>query len=419
MDGLELLNAMIDTIINDSTERLKEICDKLPLNLISVESSDRLLAQLLDMTAHWNRVESASILYEAWQQTNFEEERFSLVAYMMGRPLFSDRAILIAMKTKDDFTFSSLFDEIISRDDSPETLAALRRLFKLLGTPPYDALLDLRQKIIELELKEDLPLPRMRGFINSYIEDSSPFAQRPKYIISQDPLKTAGALESITMDINITPEDLSLTEKVNLLTAGLALQGISLDEIEDSKAKLRTELEFMSKEDQQVLLSPVLEDLSFNDVTENQELYKIFGPNHPVYGMDLDDSDKADPCQRFGGCRMFLCVCSETPHDEDELGRNEDILEDPDETEWFRTNEKGEGVCDFCHQKIEKKCYAVRRPCESGSWISCFCRWKCVHDDTPEDDLVTHSLIDLMEDKMNKIGIYDRSYPVPKEKEEE
>lgn len=411
MDALALVQALINRITQGDVEGLRSICDKLTLNQVSVESSDGLLALLLDIAAYENQVECAKVLYQTWQQTNLEEERFSLVAYMMARPLFSDRAILIAMQANDDAMFSSLFDEITSRDDSPETLAALTRLLKLLGIPEYEDLVKLRQIIIEMELKEDLPFPRMKGFINSFIEESAPFAEKPKYMIPGE--YNADELESIVADIRTKPSDISLKEKVNLLTAGLKLQGVSLDQIEESKLKLQEQLESMSDGDQKTLLAPVLEDLNFKSMTENPELFKIFGPNHPVYGMDLDDSDKADPCQRFGGCRMFLCVCSETLHDEEELGKNLDIISDPEETEWFH------GVCDFCHKKIEKKCYAVRRPGTSGSFIGEFCKWQCVRDDTPENDIMTHSLIDLMEDQVNKTGIYDRIYPSPIEEPEE
>lgn len=411
MESVALVKILVDTITDDNIEVLRTICEKLPLGRMTVDASNSLLAQLLDVAALNDRVECADVLYDVWQVTNLEEERYSLIAYMLGRSIFTDRAITIAMRARGDITFKSLFDEIISRDDSPETLLSLSRLFKLVEVPSYLELVDLKKKIESIEKEEDLPLPRMKMFLNEQIEEKAPFAEIPGYLIESG--QTDEELENISIELPITVESLPIDEKVDLLTSGLGIQGISVEEVEKHRAALRKELESMTPEDQAVLLNPVLEDLNLTEMTDNVELFRRFGPNHPVYGTILDDTEFSDPCQRFGGCRMFLCVCSETVRDEDELGRTLDVIYEPDEVDWFK------GVCDFCHRRIAKECYAVRRALDSGGWLGCYCSWKCTRNDTPNDELAIQALINHFEDKVNELKIYDRTYEEIEETEEE
>lgn len=403
MESLALVQLLIETIHDDDVTTLRTICEKLPLGKMSVSNSDKLLNQLLDIAGLYNRIEAAFVLYDVWQVTNLEEARYSLLAYMLGRNTFTDRAIGIVLKAKNDTSFKNLFDEITSRDDSPETHMALIRLFKLVESPPYLELLELRKQIEKIELDQDLPLPRMKTFINNQIEQKGPFVGAPQYMIPSD--QTDEELEDVEVELSTTVESLSLEEKVDLLAAGLETEGISLEGIEQHRDNIKKEIELMSLEDQTVLLDPILRDVNLTELTNNIELFRRFGPNHPVYGTPLDDSDSAEPCQRFGGCRMFLCVCSETVRDEGELGRTLDVIYEPEDVDWFR------GFCDFCHRKIAKECYAVRRALDSGGWLGCYCSWKCVRDDTPNNELAIHALINHFEDKVNDLKIYDRTYP--------
>ena len=60
----------------------------------------------------------------------------------------------------------------------------------------------------------------------------------------------------------------------------------------------------------------------------------------------------------------------------------------------------------------------VRMPVEGGGWLGCYCSWKCVRDDIPEQDEgivelldtsgIRNFLVDYFENKIREIGVYDR-----------
>src|SRR5581483_3074882 len=153
--GQALLSILSDCITDNNTAKLEEICLKLPLGEVSIEASDLLLSQLLNICSHYNRVECSRVIYSVWEQSNLEEEKYSLLAYMMSKPLFTDDVIRLTAHAKGDVTFKDLFDQITSRDDSPETLHSLKRLFEIFGTPDYNTLLEMKAQIEQIEEVED------------------------------------------------------------------------------------------------------------------------------------------------------------------------------------------------------------------------------------------------------------------------
>jgi len=57
-----------------------------------------------------------------------------------------------------------------------------------------------------------------------------------------------------------------------------------------------------------------------------------------------------------------------------------------------------------CHEKIEKKHYALRMPQLNGGWKGCYCSFECLEEGT--EDIDTFSA--RMKDQLEQHGIYER-----------
>ena len=138
------------------------------------------------------------------------------------------------------------------------------------------------------------------------------------------------------------------------------------------------------------------------DAIENQlqlhdEVFRILGPLNAREGTTYD----TDACSRYGGCRMFTCVCHET-YDPDD-----DVI-DP-EPDWFGDYCGSEK----CGRKILNRYWAVRRPLPGGGWQGCYCSWDCAIEDLHVDAErgtigPLTAIMERLEGDMNRIGIYDR-----------
>jgi len=143
-------------------------------------------------------------------------------------------------------------------------------------------------------------------------------------------------------------------------------------------------------------LGDLVEDISEDLLRKDEKLFRIFGPANPVYGQVITDPEAES--SKYGGCRMLTCVEFEN---EDEFGM---ITEDDpyDFIEWFTGN------CEYCHKKIAKKIYSLRRPLTFGGWKGTFCSFKCLRDVVPFNDVLNHFIINQIEQQLLEIGIQDR-----------
>jgi hypothetical protein len=132
------------------------------------------------------------------------------------------------------------------------------------------------------------------------------------------------------------------------------------------------------------------------ELENDRIVFNFLGPANPIFGpLDPDST-----CCRYGGCRMFTCIDLEN---EDEFGVID--YDNPEESiEWFT------GSCEYCHRKIAKPIYAVRRPFPFGGWKGCFCSFKCLRAVVPLQDVITHFIINLVENEMNEFKIQDRNF---------
>lgn len=149
------------------------------------------------------------------------------------------------------------------------------------------------------------------------------------------------------------------------------------------------------------MLAPIMANKSEYNLSEYDELFRIFGPSHVMMGPKELDSKSNDVCSRYGGDRMLLC------HEIKNNDRYDDEEDTIDSSDWFT------GWCDRPHKdnRIEHKHYAVRVPLDFGGWVGCFCSWKCARmDERSRQSKFIRMIIDQMEETMNTLGIYERRW---------
>jgi hypothetical protein len=288
-------------------------------------------------------------------------------------------------QTFKDVTLFEVIDGLIEFDSDQSLIDGCGRAIEIYGEHSY---VDYEQLMNRAVVVGNTVV---RDFFIAKMEETSEFQPVPTWVKNygldeSEVIKTAGELAKVKVEL---PSD---NEIVELLTAGLDQLGIALEEAESSKQKLAELLKDATREEKLRLLEPVFASNAQVEMANNKELYRLYGPAHPILDDDLTDEG---PSTLYGGGRMFLCDA----YDYDE--------EFEQTVDWFT------GVCEFCHKRIRVRWHAVRTPLPLGGWKGCYCSWQCVRDDIPANakgkpDLATHLLTDAFEESITDIGIQDR-----------
>lgn len=178
-------------------------------------------------------------------------------------------------------------------------------------------------------------------------------------------------------------------------------------DIEDVFEQLVDKLRAMTVSDREDMISDLVKQNNLMLLALNPELFRVLGPclaMGQAYEMRLKSRD---PCNMFGGCRVYTC------HENENLDPNtsELIIEDPvtsgrlHELEWFT----GRCANEQCKLLIRKKCHAVRLPIPTeGGWLGCYCSFFCLRQVAAESSDVIMNLLAAFEGQYLEWGIYER-----------
>ena len=391
----------LQSIKNDNLEQLDKCLKIMPLEKLE-DKHEVLLSNFLALCAAYNREEATKYILDRWKVVYPENEKISMFTRLFLKIVINIPTLSYLASINKDITFVELIDELSEWDSSDNVTIACGRADQIYGNQPYETYEILRKNAIEYQNAN------VEEFLIDKISEVAPFAPKPEYVKNYlgnylneykaqlptqkelDDLAERTASENIK-DI-ILPDD---DEAVRLMTEGLESLGISIQDVEAAKVFLKQEIS-QSLERKKELLLPILKNSQQLDLEIDKVLYYIYGPNNQLVSQDLT---LKTPSAKYGGCRMFLTNLFDYNEDEGYFG------------DWFL------GYCQQCLLRIEKRCYAVRKPRNMGGWDEgSFCSWKCVKErlgeienDQGAADFLTHKLIDAFEKKMKEIGIQDRN----------
>jgi hypothetical protein len=175
-------------------------------------------------------------------------------------------------------------------------------------------------------------------------------------------------------DIIPVPDNIPSTfEAVKLLMEKLSSQ--------DLKEKLISSYSISTIIEKIQMLSPVKDIPMFNDIS----LFREFGPVNSSYSTS--PQDKNHICEKYGGCRMFLCT--EFEEDEEEIASS-----------WFLDE------CEVCNNNIHCKSHALRMPLLHGGWKGCYCSFKCLKENISDE--ITALIVGRIKEQLKVIGIRDQ-----------
>lgn len=298
-----------------------------------------------------------------------------------------------------EYDYSDLITDLITYGKVPWIYLALKRAEKIFGAQSHEFYKAFKNYISELG--EEIIASDIGIFINKRFSETNEFAKKPVWVkdfTGKDvlPFESDFDINEIELEFNKEIQKqvdeifntLSIEELISKAISGLKTMGLTEESLKLSKDTLERQLKNKSKKEWKEILGTQIEQENRRKLMNNQKLFRLYGPAHPIANQHLDTDSLSD---KFGGCRMFLCDLFD--HDNED----EHIIYD-----WFT------GLCQGCGLRIRIRWHAVRLPKLTGGWIGCFCSWQCVRDSLFQSEIPSRPLIDLFEDAVNQNGIQDR-----------
>lgn len=178
-------------------------------------------------------------------------------------------------------------------------------------------------------------------------------------------------------------------------------------DLDDVYQQLVVQLGFQTKADRETMISALIKQHSLYQLSRNQEIFRVMGPCLPMGEAFEMRLSSRDPCNLYGGCRVYTC------HENENVDPNtsEAIIERPvttgrlAELEWYTGRCANEG----CELLIRKKCHAVRMPMPTeGGWVGCYCSFYCLRQVAGDSSDVVTNMLAGFEGQYLEFGIYDR-----------
>lgn len=428
------------SIQEDNKENIKIILDKFPWDTLEDDTCTNIFVSLLAQCTKYQRLSLIRYILFYWD----EKIRYTY-GFMEGEKLESGSGYRTAANYDDEDVLPSYAYVFSLAKIHPDTLRLIIMEFKEItevqllslytGTRDSAVIGYAMERIVQ-----GYPSSIKKGkvyrvlyddaiksgnvtsqiFLARLVESTANAAPKPLYLrdFTENLLDRLPILEDyedqlndMMEQINISLENINVEDVSEEILNSLETIGFSVKEKENSeniKKQVQKIFQEASKDEKQRLLAPILKNNRQEEMRESEDLFHLFGPSFPVIGIDFSIKT---PCTKWGGCRMFLCICAEKFDDD------EDVIYNDDSIDWFRQN------CDYCHlfigeetkdARIPKRQWAVRKPRAEGGWIGCYCSWKCVinhlgytieqkkkYENEDEDEIVDENVDENVDEIIN------------------
>lgn len=395
---------ILECIRTGDKDKITDYLETLPIEKLNAKEQLIILDAILSKA---NEVDDNEVVDFIFSHFDARLEGFTRLKtfclYLMRSELDNDMSEFLA-RSITKYSFENTIYDLNSGEACPELYEACLNAEKIFGEMPEETLLKLKMYLCMDPLAKNY-------FLDKYISEklgNIKIIRAPEWIVNL----TGEIVNQENLDIPKFPmvrlrsPDKFTTEYISQMRKENDTPEL-IGKIEDpfTYKLIATQYAMMPLEEKVAMLNRLIKiqhgkpiKLKEETADDDNTLFMIYGPNNTMYNQVIKRIESDSPCLRYGGCRMFLCLCSET--DEDDF--NEDISERDD---WFK------GRCDICNRVIPMKHYALRKPLALGGWKGCFCSFTCLNDSvTDTTDLITPILLSIMTELIYKIKILDRSY---------
>lgn len=396
------LAVALATIENDDQGAFIAILNRLKLERLEEDDYYQIIALFLGSMMQYHRGSLARAFIEYLEEKDSLYRKGSAFVDLFLHNSISDEILRFLVATLTENTFADSVMELFLFDANDETRMACQRMIDIYNIDSSSAkILDqLRQEA----LKDGGETAESNWAVAEVLEENyrklAPPVVKPAWVKNFPPYEgenTPTEEELIIPDVipPLLPFPETLEGQVDLLVSGMKAYGMEVGTENEARARaeISKQLEALTPEQRLQLIAPVLANQGQQSLSNDEGLFRLFGPCNTIYGADLL-RDRI--CDKYGGCRMLLCVCHETTDAED------DVIYDTDEVDWFT------GSCEQCLKKIEHRHYALRLPLAHGSWRGCYCSFSCLRESLTSSDPTTRALIAKIEQSITSIGIQDR-----------
>lgn len=406
MDDSDIVSLLFqvagDCIENNKFDDLTECINMMNIDGFDARIINEVMCTLIILAFKLQNTEAVSEIFRAFDDKNpvvLLRPSATTFFTITDADVNDDIYKFVASSTDDGYGYHAY--NLVNYGNEPGTLYALEKLWMAYGPQEvefYDTLYDyiLSNEVLTGQLNKTVVnycIDKLRE-----LNDTEP---DPVILIRLSNIPSDIELKAKADEVQLPKEtDVSRREAVGMILGDLATE-LKFLPSDREKVKEIVENDIANMENNAFAKSVK----GYHRIIQNMylqldvELFRIYGPSFFQIGRSMLDVNSSDPCESYGGCRMFLCKghTPRTDFDDDEEAYGE--------IDWFS------GVCRMCTKKIRSRHLAVRMPLPHGGWdTDCYCSWKCVRDDIIEPESIQYLLVDYFEEKMTRYGIYERYY---------
>lgn len=405
-DAAIALDSILEAIRIGDIDELTKYLSTVAIEYISANDQIALLDVMLETAYNNGSIDMVNFIFEYFDNANSESTNIPTFSLFLMRSGIGDH-ILSFLGTIMKLSFELVIQGINNSPMSELTYEGCLNAEKVFGDPDQSVLLRL-ETFVAVDPKGT------NKYILRYVREKlgkiQPIKPKPAWIVNN----SGNKIIPLQSELIIPPYP-----PVNLMSPGdladkfvesLIKQGVNTPKHDNdfTRDMIASHYGISTLEEKLVRINDYNVNIANVDEIEAETeaddvLFLVYGPNNTNVDQPVTPMPDGNACEQFGGCRMFLCTCSEADKREDE-----DIYEYDDfgvpEVDWFT------GVCQECSGKIEFRHYAVRRPLRLGGWVGCFCSISCVQNTVKNDDMIVITLIERLTILLDQNGIQDRRY---------
>lgn len=408
------MDSILDAIRIGDKEDIVKYLGTIALEYIPAEEQVLLLDVLLHQVYTFGESSFVDLLFNYFDDVNSTSTNIPTLSLYLMRSGLKEH-ILSFIGSTITATFELTVQGINAAPISPLSYEGCVNAEKVFGKPSYETLLkldnylftdpqDLNKYIYKYVKRETSELEPVKDkpswIVNGAEDDSIPLQSDldiPKYpdvsIMSPDEFTELAIKEMINQGVEEVEHDDKFAYQMLASHYAISTLEHKLIRVNDYNENV------LLKQSVNATYKPIVVDTKNDDI-----LFLIYGPNNTSFDQKVEPIPDGTVCERYGGCRMLLCNCSEAEnnHDDGDI-QDYDEFGVPD-VDWYT------GKCQECGGGIEFRHYAIRKPLKMGGWVGCFCGIECIQKNMKYSDMIVTTLIERMSVYLNDKGIQDRRY---------